>query len=1067
MKNFARGQRGSVTSAAVLKEVSPRVELPGVAVWFSKAFPLGALGKHATPRQPNAIPGISVGIASTLEREVIWAVAILQSNAQKLRDYIELKGRIEEYLARGDFAEAQRILDNLTQNVCWSHGCLALKLFLISKIEGLESQKNWLVENILGRTNSPAAFFGYWLGVRQEPETDPQDFETNIVQSVPNLFTVNEDNAFLRHILMARAASPDEEANLVQQLQAQSIIDMYEGLVSQLIDCSARHRESKRHYLNHLVPLMEDIGDWRQKGVEYLLSGNIDSETLDGASGWSASRFIDRLRHASTDSSSGDPAAYAEALGASIDMTRADRENRAILGSFAYSDVWSDMCVFLRATYDLKSARTSDEIISLNRIRFLSDKCPSPYVTGYVQQAQIPSAYHKALERSTFEHDYFYLARAVCSDNYQDAKSLLRKIEQDQIQEDPELLRLEIVLALENQDWPHLTKRLTAATSDNSEILYWVPYSDISTAISDDIVEENSGTPDLAILLSRLAPLMGEQVRSQLVFAAELHLNNLGWDRPSEIPEATLSSDPVLQDFVLSCFAPETMALSLTYLDAEEMQEERLIHLALLANASEALRDRCEDESEQIIRSQEISKAMSTVAESKIDCDEDGLRIWAKEKLSSKYERFRSFVDAGILPASAEASRELLVAVREGDLGSKTFEIPSNEATSILREIINELTRAYSLDPYFGLNSYLSLRIRHGTVAGQLRRGCAEERLLTTADSDGDRYDINQHWFDILRENSPVGVAAAVAERLGDFSKSLDVLISNFSDNNLQILTDDKPHGLVATGFDDRILLGFFSDVISLKSMDDFLDAFSDLFWSNLEISLSKARAFIENDFRGAVMKLFDNLEAGVQTDANASSLPPISDAIVRARTMTNQSIDEVSQWFSASKSSESSVFSIPDLGRISLEIAKRLNPDFKPIVEFSGEDSWPIYYGLVTFTDVFGVLFDNVARHSGVQEPNVLISTDTSDSEVIKIQFASDCSDVDRALAAAQKANSKFLDGNYSSDLTAEGGTGLAKLSKIMRGSNSPQPFYVSVDERKKSFNVHLEFTYVTLGSG
>ena len=1041
------------------------MHLPGVAVWFSKAFPLGAFSKHATPRQPSSIPGISKGIATTLEREIIWAVAILQSNSSKLREYIRARQRIEGKLAHGEFSDAERLLDELTSKVCWSHSGLALKLFLVSNLKGLEAQKNWLVENILDRTNSPAAFFGYWLGVRQEPEADPQDFEAHIVQAVPNLYNASEDNAFLQHILMARAASPEEEASLVQQLQAQSIIDMYEGLVSQLIDTAAKGQNSCEYYLSHLVPLMEKIGDWRHEGVKSLLSGGSEIKIRDCDTAWSASRFIDTLRRGEESTLSGAPAAYGQALGASVDMTRPDRENRTILGSLAYSDVWSDMCIFLRATYNLKFARSSEEIVLLNRIRFIVDKRPSPYLSGYVQEAYEDNPHNEEFQMGVSDRDYFDLAHSVRSGNYQNAKSILSKVEERRVQEDPELLRLQTVLALENQDWPYLTKRLNAATLENRERLQWVPYPDISSAISDNVIESNSEDPELSILLSRLAPLMGEQVRSQLIFASELHLNNLGWDRPSEIPEEILSSDVALQEFVFSCFTPETMALSLSYVDAEEMQEERIIHLALLANASPAFRDKCEDESEQIIRSQEISKAMSTVAESKIDCDEGGLRSWAKEKLSAKYERFRAFVDAGILPASAENSKELLVAVREGDLGSKTFEIPSNEATSILREIVNELTRAYSLDPYFGLNSYLSLRVRHGTVAGQLRRGCAEERLLTTADSDGDRYDLNQHWFDILRETGRIDVAAVVAERLGDFSKSLDAIISDFSDNNLQILTEEKPGGLVATAFSEQLLFGFFGDAIALDNIDDFLNAFSDLFWSNLEVNLSKAREFIKTDFRRKMMELFDNLEAGVKDDANAPSLPPISDAIVRARTMTNQSIDEVSQWFSTSKSSESDVFSIPDLGRISLEIAKRLNPDFKPSVEFKGEDSLPIYYGLVTFTDVFGVLFDNVAKHSGVISPRIIISSDTSDADVIKIQFSSDCVDVDRAVAAAERANSKFLNGNYSSDLTAEGGTGLAKLSKIMRGSASSQPFFVAVDEESRTFNVNLEFTYVTLG--
>lgn len=1066
LRNIARGQQGSIFSATVLKELTPRDELARTAYWFSHAFPLGKMNKYILPKKPSSLPGVSVGHATDIEREVIWSTALLQSKFYQLRKYLCQKKIIERCLGEGEYKAAELELDKLTNRISWSHSFLALKLFLLSENEGLESQKDWIFENVLRITNSPAAFFSYWLGVRQETGRDPRDFENYLTQTIPSLYTTGEDDGFLQHILMARQASEKDEANLIQQLQTQSIIDMYEGLVSHFVTAACEARKSLKFYIQHLLPLMENLDDIRASKVKAILNDEEKFFEILNNKGWSASSFLNKMREGENPNIDNAPKIYADGIFAATDFKKTDRENRSLLGSLAYADVWNDMCAFLRATYQLRSATKVHEVVMLNRARFIYDVKPCPYLTGYIEGNELKNKYLDFYNLHGKDCKYFQISNFIVNGQYGCAKDLLADVAAERGHEDPEFLRTEIILSLEISDYSHMIERLYQALDKHKECLSWLPYQDISMALDDSVIEKFSISPKLSIVLSHLAIMIGERVRSQLVYSSELYLQNQGLTKPSEICENDIRENKTVQEFLLLCFTPETMALSLSYEDAEEMQEERLRHLSILAGVVERVKERCENEIEQIIRSQEISRAMSTVAESKINCDETELFFWAKEKLSSKYERFRSFVEAGILPAPADASRDLLVAVREGDVGNKTFEIPSNEATSILREITSELIRVYSFDPYFGLNSYLSLRVRHGTISGQLRRGSAEEKLLTTADSDGDHYEVNQHWLDILKENAGPEQAIQVATQLSEFSKSFDTLISGFSEENLQIISEEKPKGLVVTSFYETTLFGFFSDAINYETFDEFLDGFSVAFWANLEVTLETTRAYINKEFRKKVMSLFDKLEEYIQSIAKAPSLPPVSDAIVRARNSTNQSIDEISNWFFASQSSESTPFSIPDLGRISLEIAKRLDPSFTPDVQFLEGVDFSITSDLITFTDIFGVLFDNVAKHSGYKSPQVRISYDVISDDTLRVRFSSQCCNIERAKNAAEAANANFTGGDYSSALTAEGGTGLAKISKIMLGSQSDKPFFVSVDEEDFTFDVHLEFSYLDLGA-
>ncbi len=53
-----------------------------------------------------------------------------------------------------------------------------------------------------------------------------------------------------------------------------------------------------------------------------------------------------------------------------------------------------------------------------------------------------------------------------------------------------------------------------------------------------------------------------------------------------------------------------------------------------------------------------------------------------------------------------------------------------------------------------------------------------------------------------------------------------------------------------------------------------------------------------------------------------------------------------------------------------------------------------------------------------------------------------------------------------YTSGLAAEGGTGLAKIAKIVENSRSQGPLKVSVTEQPNKFVVAMVFSYVDLGA-
>ncbi|MBO9477239.1 hypothetical protein J7382_06810 [Shimia sp. R11_0] len=1066
LKNIVRGSTGASFSIEALKYSLNIDEIRSLSSWLRRTHSLSPYFRHLLPRKPSRIGGLTLGSTQGVSEELLWALGILEAEQPSLKEYINCRRRLDSTFEDGDYEKAITQLKSIVKAAGWSHHALGTMCYLIGQTQGLEAQKDWIEEQVFSQTISPVVFFAYWLGVRTEPGAEAGVYENSLNTYIKGIGNAEEE-IFLQHVLLGKAAPPDLEATLIRQLHNQSLVDLYEGLVVQAMAAASDFRGTSAIYFANFLPLMQEMGDSRALRIAAAMGDREAFEAIRADTDtWSPSQEINFARGLSIAPSQPAPERFSSLVRSIGNIGGNERELRASLGQHTYASLWTRLGQFSGTAHRLRLATTIEEALLQYRFRFLHDEGIDAFLFGVLHPALVSERLNEWPSRDNPENDVmFELGKALVDRDFFAIREKCTAIRQLGSFEDAELLRIEIITYLEEGSYLPLIKRLHPLISASDEVIPLLPYSKIADCFNDNVISELGKHPETAALLARIVPFTGEQTRSQLIFAIEEFLTTVGCDRASQLSADVFRSYPAAKDLVLLGCQMETLALSLNFADGKEMQEERILQLQILGSIDEDLKERCNSEVEKIVRSQEITNAIDKLKTGKIDCDEDKILGWARESLKGKFDRFRSFVDAGILPTTPGLAKELLVAIREGATSSPVFEVPSNEATAIVQEIVNELIAAYSFDPVYGLNSYLSLRVRHGTISGQLRRSWTEERLLTTADSNGQGYEFNEHWFEILRDKIAVDQAALVAEALAEFSREFDLAIAMLTDEKIQILSKTKPEGVVSTGFADVIKLSFYDEAVGLDDFEDFLGAFSSLFWSNLENTLEGTRKYLSTSFRDQLNELFDRVEQKISAITSATRTPPLSDAIVRARLSTNQSIDEMLEWFRGSRPVDSDPFPVQDLAQISLEIVKRLNPGFDPDLEISGETDFVAVSALFTFTDVFFVLFDNAQKHSGYLRPSISINVETDEDELLRIVVCSDCKDVSRARSDVAKANEMICSGEYTRGLSAEGGTGLAKLAKIVENSKSKRPLSVSVDEEASQFVVAMEFSFVNLG--
>ena len=1067
LKNIVRGAGGSPLSIEILKHNLSASEATSIAAWLRHTQRLSSYFKYLVPISPSGLGGLSLGPTQSFATELNWAIGILKSERKRLELYLEFRQKLDSLISSGEFEAAKKKLSEISAELGWSHHMLGTMCFLVGQTEGLEAQKSWIEQQVFSRTNMPVVFFAYWLGVRTEPDSEPGVFERSLKSYIDDTGD-KEESTFLNHIFFGTAAPGETEAILVRQLQSQSLIDLYEGLVIQSIAASCDFRSSSELYYNKFLPFMRELGDDRATRISLAMGdGDALIELERESPEWSPSQELNFLRNLSSKPSSPAPILLSELMTSIGSSELKDREVRTKLGAFAYASLWGKLSQIAGTAYRLRSATTLAEVLEQYRFRFIHDDGLDPFFCGLLHPAVVTAHFvGSGIFSSRNDMLLFEFGRALANRELGKIKTLSSSIREIIGKEDAELLRIEIITYLEEGSYLSLIKRLYPLLSESDDIVPSLPYSKIAECMSDEVIRELGDSPEIATVLARIAPFTGERTRSQLLYSVEQFLNNLGCDRASQLDSEFVKKNKAVKDLILLGCEMDTLAHSLNFLDGDEMQQERINQLQLLAKVDASLAFRCNEEIEEIIRSQEIANAIDKLKNGKIDCDEAQIQAKARDNLSGKFDRFRSFVEAGILPTTPGLQEELLVAIREGTTSSPVFEVPANESTSIVQEIVNELIALYSFDPVFGLNSYLSLRVRHGTISGQLRRSWSEERLLTTADSNGEAYEPNNHWFDILANDKPIEQSALIAQALADFSSEFDELISNLTDDRIQILSKEKPEGIISTGLAEVLKLSFYDDVTEIEDFDDFLAAFSSLFWTNLETTLESTRKFLRSTFRNDLNSLFDKLEQTISDITNSPRTPPLTDAITRARLATNQSIDEMLEWFRGSRPVDTDPFPMDDLARIGMEIVKRLHPDFEPDLKVSAKTDFAAVSALFTFTDVFFVLFDNVQKHSGFRKPEIKVIVETIESEVLRVVVESDCDNVAKAVKDAAKANKMISSGEFTKGLAAEGGTGLAKLAKIVANSKSAKPLEVSVNETAQLFTVSMEFSFIELAN-
>jgi len=512
---------------------------------------------------------------------------------------------------------------------------------------------------------------------------------------------------------------------------------------------------------------------------------------------------------------------------------------------------------------------------------------------------------------------------------------------------------------------------------------------------------------------------------------------------------ADLATQKMLRFFFKNVWIEENLSLT----DISTSQQARLERLGTLQKLF-TLDSENEKEYAEEIKSltlhQTLWLGLKHINESRVFVNEPAILRWAEKELALDYDRWRR---TEITPPDDSIIKDVITRFFSDSGGETIKKTPSAEVTSeqdvLIISIVERLLKRFLLDPADGLNSYLSSRIRHGSLKGTILGPLEEAGLLLTNKA------LDEIHLSANNTISPLHLHKAATSVI-EFSSKMSDLLDYCNKEIIRIQTPETPNGKISIHFDKPIAAKIYSEAAKVSSLPIFVGFCFETFWSAALISLETISNYFLYEFKQKIQTEFDILIEKVITLGD--EFEPLFTAIRSASTATQLQCDAVAAWFQPEKEIEQRIFTLDETIDIANKATRNVYRLFNAGITKHKDQSLEVLltaYGLTTVSDCLYIILENAWKHSGLDSEyyniDISFSFDQKNS-LLRIQVKNPLSDEKlRDLQSGRliQIQKKYENGPSLEMVPVEGGSGIPKLAKISRYADATlcDPLKIDVD--------------------
>lgn len=566
------------------------------------------------------------------------------------------------------------------------------------------------------------------------------------------------------------------------------------------------------------------------------------------------------------------------------------------------------------------------------------------------------------------------------------------------------------------------------------------------------------------IIERELRPALAGNIKLPIFYAATVSnpqntfvpydnlLSAHGCKRPTDLlPLASRFPPPLFIYFLSHVCTQKVMAGSFHFTGTEALEKERLQILQHLCRTDVVNRPGYSEEIDLITQRLFIRRGIQKLDEGRIFVDDAGVRREGEKLLA---ESFRRFLDISSLKG-IEALRLLdsnitkMVHTTPGGhhASEQKIDIEKLEAEGVkvifrshytlFKELFLDVRDRFISSSEYGLDSYLSVRIRHGTLQGQLRSRFEAFHLLTQKNADTGEYQRNAYWDNELSTCTPEE-RDTIQPFLSALSRDIDDLTRRLKDEILQVRTENRnPKGLFDFHFEDDRLLSLFSEEFeAITAFPDFMDKVFAELWQRTEEGCTRMRNYMSHDLKSEFVHRLTRLQTDLRSQLQQGAAPALLAAVANGLTAVQNECDRIAHWFALTGGTYEA-FTLWEIIGVCVSSVNNVNPEVQitPVINVHNRPiAGPHFHA---FFDILRAVLDNALRHSGITgtAPQVII-TGRIAADKITIQMRNSIAPNVRQKDPAKALSDRIaaIQSRAASDaVKREGGSGYFKIAKIL----------------------------------
>lgn len=471
----------------------------------------------------------------------------------------------------------------------------------------------------------------------------------------------------------------------------------------------------------------------------------------------------------------------------------------------------------------------------------------------------------------------------------------------------------------------------------------------------------------------------------------------------------------------------KVMDISIPFKSTQERDQERVGICNLLSEIDIDNVKEYEEEIRVITQKLMINRELKTIEENRIHVNVDGIKDRLTEAYKNDFIRYMFYQNERITQFTLMKDEENV----------DDFKFIQDAPERIFRELIIHIRDAFVSSDEYGLNGYLSLNFRHGTMEDELRSPLNKAKLTAKKDITTNKYTIDQHWLKFCQKKD----AEIILNGITKFHAETESIITKLKSKYIQIRTEEKQTEGI---FDYRIREG---DMLLLTlattkctTFDEFLDVIINYLWEITESNLVKIKKILETEIAEDYTNAFNNLKLCISDVSDKNKLRELQQSINEASTDMQNVLDRISYWFQRSTESKHSDFDLQFAFDLGLQTIKNMHREveFTAINKDVTESDKIPGTCLKNYNDIFYNLFDNIYKKAfwkGGREIEIRYLLKYKE-ENVHIYIENDVEkekDLTNDIARVEKAKELIKSGEYIKCVKGEGGTGIPKICKII----------------------------------